>query len=623
VVEEQTLLYGLLAQQSETELTVVQGLVEAAKVGFPSKAILTTFTRTLTEALGRLHSFEATYYLIYYPAQTVQAMWVIHDRNRVDAVHTSFSKALQLKTASYMRYSVAACTKVRELASTMQRLNDTVQELCTVTKTVDGKHAAPHVSKGTLEAPQLATFVETVTLRAELICTNHQLEETHKLRFIIESVKMLYTILKNARNSGEPFNTLKKIVGDKLGDVAMVLPLPAAIFAASNVTGTAAVAGSLTALRLSIGLIDDKGRVQFEDFLSHFDHYVDTHVTLLSVRPTDAMLSEWLHQEITSVPSLVTVRQNDETMDNPTYERMLAFLMRQRDNQRERHTNKSSVRTDRVMMLKDRPFSLGSSSSDEEPQARLTPAKTRPVRPKEHVAQTADAAHVRAIYGRPVLSRVASNNNYRWTRVCNVCGKADMAGNCEGSPHCLMPNNNTYSKLERRDMRDSMDAVGTGVGKDWGCFKCKEKGHFARDCPTMSAAEKVARESDPMYLRALALRTKRLQELAAQPAPGSGRGRRAERGGNRPGDTDRQTDADAPRRDSEPPRDSQRTGESPRTTDNSRRDWDRGDRRRERDRNYRGQRSGREITADSRENGSWRKDAAPKNGTDGQARPRR
>ena len=168
-----------------------------------------------------------------------------------------------------------------------------------------------------------------------------------------------------------------------------------------------------------------------------------------------------------------------------------------------------------------------------------------------------------------------------------------------------------------------MDTVGTGVGKDWGCFKCKEKGNFARDCPTMSVAEKVARESDPMYLQALALRSKRLQELAAQPAPGSGRGRRAERGRNRSWDTDRQTEADAPRRDSEPPRDTQRTAESPRTTDNSRRDWDRGDRRRDRDRNYRGQKSGREITADSRENGSWRKDAAPKNGTDGQARPRR
>ena len=82
VVEEQTLQHGLLAQQSEAELTVVQGLVEAAKVGFPSKAILTTLTRTLTEALGRLHSFEASYYLIYYQAQTVQAMWVVHDRAR-------------------------------------------------------------------------------------------------------------------------------------------------------------------------------------------------------------------------------------------------------------------------------------------------------------------------------------------------------------------------------------------------------------------------------------------------------------------------------------------------------------------------------------------------------------
>ena len=173
----------------------------------------------------------------------------------------------------------------------------------------------------------------------------------------------------------------------------MVLPLPAAIFAASNVKGTAAVSGSLTALRLSIGLLAQQGKLQFEEFLSHFDHYVDTPVTLLSVRPSDATLSEWLPHEIISVPSLVTVKQADETTDNPTYERMLAFLKRQRDNQRERQTNKAALRPDRIMMLNDRPCTLGSSSSDDEPSARVTPTKTRGVRQaKESVSQPADAA---------------------------------------------------------------------------------------------------------------------------------------------------------------------------------------------------------------------------------------
>ena len=274
------------------------------------------------------------------------------------------------------------------------------------------------------------------------------------------------------------------------------------------------------------------------------------------------------------------------------------------------------------MMLKDQPLTLGSSSSDDEPSERLTPIqktyKPRGVRKaREIVSQPEDGAHVRAIYGRPVLSKFATNNSYRWTRVCNVCGKPDAAGNCEGSPQCLMPNNTTYSQLERRDMRGSQDAVGTGVGKDWGCFKCKEKGHFARDCPTMSAAEKLTRETDPMYLQALAARTKKLQEQAAQPTQGGGRGRWMERGRDWPKEADRQPDPDVSRRDSGPPRDPQPNRY------NTRREWDRGDRRSDGDRDHRVQKGGYNISADSRENGKWRRDAAPKNGTDGQARPRR
>jgi hypothetical protein len=49
-----------------------------------------------------------------------------------------------------------------------------------------------------------------------------------------------------------------------------------------------------------------------------------------------------------------------------------------------------------------------------------------------------------------------------------------------------MSNNKTFATLGRQDMRVSNDAVGAGVGKDWGCFKCKEKGQFARDGPTIA-----------------------------------------------------------------------------------------------------------------------------------------
>ncbi len=54
-----------------------------------------------------------------------------------------------------------------------------------------------------------------------------------------------------------------------------------------------------------------------------------------------------------------------------------------------------------------------------------------------------------------------------------MCYKPDPQGKCEGGPDCLTANNKTYSHLGHQDMRVSHDAVGTGVGKDWGCFKCK------------------------------------------------------------------------------------------------------------------------------------------------------
>jgi hypothetical protein len=193
-------------------------------------------------------------------------------------------------------------------------------------------------------------------------------------------------------------------------------------------------------------------------------------------------------------------------------------LLRQRDNQRERQANKAALRPDRIMMLKNRPLALESSSSEDETSLRVEPpaarerVQTRTRQREKATTVLPSSVHVRAIFGRPLLSKTATNNSYRWTRVCNVCDKPDPQGNCEGSPTCLMPNNRSFSHLGRQDMRVSNDAVGTGVGKDWGCFQCKEKGHFARDCPTMSDTERVARDTDPMFLQALAARSKRLQD---------------------------------------------------------------------------------------------------------------
>jgi hypothetical protein len=154
---------------------------------------------------------------------------------------------MQLKTAAYMRFAVAACVQVRELPRALMKLGVTVQTLCTVTKSVDGKAAEAHVCRGTLDAQMLASFVDQVSTEAELICTANQLPEAHKLRFVLEAGEMLYTVLKAARNSGEPFNTLSTILSDRLGDIISFVPLPSAIYALSHVSGTADMATTMTA----------------------------------------------------------------------------------------------------------------------------------------------------------------------------------------------------------------------------------------------------------------------------------------------------------------------------------------------------------------------------------------
>jgi hypothetical protein len=173
---------------------------------------LSALTQTLTAAFALVHSFEATYYLIYHAAQTVQATWVTYDRARTDPIQMAFYRAMQLKTAAYMRHAVALCVKVRELPRAIAKMGVTVHTLCTVTKSVDGRAAEAHVCRGTLDAQQPTNFVDQVSTEAKLVCTSHQLSEAHKLRFVLEADKRLYTLLKAARNSGEPFYTRATIV---------------------------------------------------------------------------------------------------------------------------------------------------------------------------------------------------------------------------------------------------------------------------------------------------------------------------------------------------------------------------------------------------------------------------
>ncbi len=103
------------------------------------------FTATLTVALSRLHSFEATYYVIYHAGQTVQATWVSNDRARTYPTHVAFCKAMQVKTTAYMRYAVAFCATLLDLPRTIAKLSDTVQTLCTVTRSVDGRTCPRYV----------------------------------------------------------------------------------------------------------------------------------------------------------------------------------------------------------------------------------------------------------------------------------------------------------------------------------------------------------------------------------------------------------------------------------------------------------------------------------------------
>jgi hypothetical protein len=166
--------------------------------------------------------------------------------------------------------------------------------------------------------------------------------------------------------------------------------MPAAIFAASHVTGTAATAGTLTSQRLSITLLIANWKVRFEEFLSDYSHWLDTHSILLSVRTTEAVSQEWLHREIVS----------DASMENPDSERLLALLHRRRNNLRERQTNRAAQPTEPIMMLKDHPRSLSSGSLDEASTPEAPGRHSKKAKVSDPISPT---VHVRAIYGRPQL----------------------------------------------------------------------------------------------------------------------------------------------------------------------------------------------------------------------------
>ncbi len=82
--------------------------------------------------------------------------------------------------------------------------------------------------------------------------TAHPLEEAHKVRVTLESVKMDNNLLNAARNSGELIIRMPLVVTGRLGDVIASRPLSAAVDALSKVTLTAAMAAFMIKPRLSV-----------------------------------------------------------------------------------------------------------------------------------------------------------------------------------------------------------------------------------------------------------------------------------------------------------------------------------------------------------------------------------
>ena len=164
---------------------------------------------------------------------------------------------------------------------------------------------------------------------------------------------------------------------------------------------------------------------------------------------------------------------------------------------------------DHVLQIKDRPAQRPRSDSSSADDSLAAPPSKQATRPPS------TPVHVRPIFGRPQLSKIDTNDTWKYIKVCTICDRLDPEGACEGGLHCLMANNKQLSGTPRLDMRLSNDATGSGIGKDWFCFTCGLQGHFARDCPKMTKRERDARATDVLAQQAL---QERARQLANKPA---------------------------------------------------------------------------------------------------------
>ena len=129
-------------------------------------------------------------------------------------------------------------------------------------------------------------------------------------------------------------------------------------------------------------------------------------------------------------------------------------------------------------------------TSDEEVTHPASTSKPRQGRQEPALDPARFAPAIRAVWARPTVSKMPGNNAYTFLRVCAICNKFDPTNTCEGGVQCNMADNIEFTPLGRADMRASRDVTGSGVGKDIFCFRCGVRGHFARDCPQQTTAER-------------------------------------------------------------------------------------------------------------------------------------
>ena len=137
----------------------------------------------------------------------------------------------------------------------------------------------------------------------------------------------------------------------------------------------------------------------------------------------------------------MAAKQADPTMDNPDSARMLEFLRRQHANMAERYKNKMATRAqqgDHVLQIKDRPARRPRSDSSSADDSLAAPPSKQATRPPSA------PVHVRPIFGRPQLSKIDTNDTWKYIKVCTICDRPDPEGACEGGMNCLMANNKQF-----------------------------------------------------------------------------------------------------------------------------------------------------------------------------------